>query len=149
MGKNNKKEIANGAKLVAPSEGEKEFFLLLLSLSLAGFLRTVELRWTLVLVVDVVPRSRSSTLSTSCCCEEVGRVRLFAILDVVLILGATAADFCVDCRYFGSYATLEHRIATKLGSLDSGLREESTKPLLAGFGEERRVSSILDSADFG
>nr|CAD1839461.1 unnamed protein product [Ananas comosus var. bracteatus] len=30
----------------------------------------------------------------------------------------------------------EHRIATRLGSLDLGLREKFAKPLLAGFGEE-------------
>ncbi|XP_020081556.1 uncharacterized protein LOC109705234, partial [Ananas comosus] len=36
-------------------------------------------------VADVAPRSRSSILPSSCCCEEVGRVVFFAIFDVVLL----------------------------------------------------------------
>nr|CAD1818500.1 unnamed protein product [Ananas comosus var. bracteatus] len=79
-----------------------------------------ELTWSFV--ADVAPRDRSSTYLTPGHCEETGRACDFAVLDVVPVLVAVE----------------EHRIATRLGSLDSGLREESTKPLLAGFGEEIR-----------
>nr|CAD1822712.1 unnamed protein product [Ananas comosus var. bracteatus] len=36
----------------------------------------------------------------------------------------------------------EHQFVARLGSLDSGLREESTKPKITGFGEELGVSLI-------
>nr|CAD1826098.1 unnamed protein product [Ananas comosus var. bracteatus] len=73
--------------------------------------------------VDVAPQSRSNLRLLPLHREEAGRAWIFAVLDVAPVLVAVE----------------ERRISTRLDSLDSGLREESTKSLLARF--QRGVSS--------
>nr|CAD1817185.1 unnamed protein product [Ananas comosus var. bracteatus] len=95
-------------------------------------------------VADVAPRAVRARLLPELC-EEAGRGSVFTVLDVALRFDAVEVGDSASFLDFGQ----ERRIATRLGSLDSGLREESTKPSLARFGEGYlgRIPSPVDPAE--
>nr|CAD1827904.1 unnamed protein product [Ananas comosus var. bracteatus] len=92
-------------------------------------------------VADVAPQAVRARLLPELC-EEAGRGSVFTVLDVAPRFDAVEVGDSASFLDFGQ----ERRIATRLGSLDSGLREEYTKPSLARL-VHRTWRSPVDPAE--